>query len=52
MELIGRLLREMTACTVEMLRLRVQAKSSIQISREAEADFHFPSHRSLPCESS
>ncbi|MET0202757.1 MAG: type VI secretion system-associated FHA domain protein TagH [Casimicrobiaceae bacterium] len=29
MELIGRLLREMTACTVEMLRLRAQAKSSI-----------------------
>lgn len=29
MEDIGRLLREMTACTVEMLRLRAQAKSSI-----------------------
>jgi type VI secretion system FHA domain protein len=29
MELVGRLLREMTACTVEMLRLRAQAKSSI-----------------------
>ncbi len=29
MELIGRLLREMTACTVDMLRLRAQAKSSI-----------------------
>jgi FHA domain-containing protein len=29
MELIGRLLREMTACTIEMLRLRAQAKSSI-----------------------
>lgn len=29
MEEVGRLLREMTACTVEMLRLRAQAKSSI-----------------------
>jgi type VI secretion system FHA domain protein len=29
MENIGRLLREMTACTVDMLRLRAQAKSSI-----------------------
>ncbi len=29
MEDIGRLLREMTACTVDMLRLRAQAKSSI-----------------------
>lgn len=29
MEDLGRLLREMTACTVEMLRLRAQAKSSI-----------------------
>ena len=29
MEDIGRLLREMTACTVDMLRLRSQAKSSI-----------------------
>jgi len=29
MEEIGRLLREMTACTVDMLRLRSQAKSSI-----------------------
>lgn len=29
MELVGRLLREMTACTVDMLRLRAQAKSSI-----------------------
>lgn len=29
METLGRLLREMTACTVEMLRLRAQAKSSI-----------------------
>ena len=29
MEHVGRLLREMTACTVEMLRLRAQAKSSI-----------------------
>jgi type VI secretion system FHA domain protein len=29
MELVGRLLREMTICTVDMLRLRAQAKSSI-----------------------
>jgi FHA domain-containing protein len=29
MELVGRLLREMTASTVDMLRLRAQAKSSI-----------------------
>ncbi len=29
MEEIGRLLREMTACTVDMLRLRSQAKSNI-----------------------
>ncbi|MBK9116923.1 MAG: type VI secretion system-associated FHA domain protein TagH [Betaproteobacteria bacterium] len=29
LEELGRLLREMTACTVEMLRLRAQAKSSI-----------------------
>jgi type VI secretion system FHA domain protein len=29
MEEIGQLLREMTACTVDMLRLRAQAKSSI-----------------------
>jgi len=29
MENVGRLLREMTACTVDMLRLRAQAKSSI-----------------------
>jgi len=29
MEEIGKLLREMTACTVDMLRLRSQAKSSI-----------------------
>jgi len=29
MEELGRLLREMTACTVEMLRLRAQTKSSI-----------------------
>jgi len=29
METIGKLLREMTACTVDMLRLRAQAKSSI-----------------------
>jgi type VI secretion system FHA domain protein len=30
MEIVGCLLREMTACTVEMLRLRAQAKSSIR----------------------
>jgi len=29
METVGKLLREMTACTVDMLRLRAQAKSSI-----------------------
>lgn len=29
MENVGKLLREMTACTVDMLRLRAQAKSSI-----------------------
>ncbi len=29
MELVGKLLREMTHCTVDMLRLRAQAKSSI-----------------------
>jgi len=29
METVGKLLREMTSCTVDMLRLRAQAKSSI-----------------------